>query len=73
MSAPDIAYTRPSIQHDDDAEAFGELSELASAWYLAGSWNEHATWTADMLREHVDNCCDADAARSNGPHDDRHD
>jgi hypothetical protein len=42
-----------------------KLRAIARAWNLAGWWNDHATWTADELREHVaDECLGAWDTRS---------
>lgn len=38
----------------DAAAQMGALGYLAAHWEMAGHWNEHATWTAEQLRQHVD-------------------
>jgi hypothetical protein len=46
----------------DDAEGdAAALRTLAAAWDLAGHWNDSAVWDADRLRQHVNDCCDADS------------
>ena len=59
-----------ALDRIDDAEGDSDaLRAIAREWSLAGWWVDTADWGADELRQHVDDCCDADAARSRGPRD----